>query len=217
MTTSRVFLPLTVATALWYTVAAQASAIDMDDPRRALGREDDVRIDAQIIQETVSPGAPVGVTYQIANLTSAPVAVADRVAAASYDSETQTITLSIGAEVPQDGRMPHLVTIAPGEKKVLHAGATPLLSAGIIRTAAMAPRLVQVRVSILRDLTPFAELIATQDPRTGGTPLNDEQFEKWFESNDTIFLNSVPIRYSPRASGRRGVGADRRNANDHSF
>lgn len=34
---------------------SDAASVDMKDPRRALGREDDVRIDAQIAQDTVSP------------------------------------------------------------------------------------------------------------------------------------------------------------------
>lgn len=217
MTAPRTLLAIAATTAVIHAAAASAAAIDMDDPRRALGREGDVRVDAQIIQEVVSPGSPIGVTYQIENLTSAPVGIAHRIATASYDSDTQTITLAIGAEVPEDGRMPHMVMIAPGEKKVLTAGATPALTAAIVRTGG-APRLVQIKVSILRDIEPFAALIGRQDPRNG-IVLDDEQFEKWFESNDTIFLNSVPVRYSPRGGATRAnhVGADRRNSGSASF
>jgi hypothetical protein len=217
MTAPRTLLAIAATTAVIHAAAASAAAIDMDDPRRALGREGDVRVDAQIIQEVVSPGSPIGVTYQIENLTSTPVGIAHRIAAASYDSDTQTITLAIGAEVPQDGRMPHMVMIGPGEKKVLTAGATPALTAAIVRTGG-APRLVQIKVSILRNTEPFAAVIARQDPRNG-IVLSDEQFEKWFESNDTIFLNSVPVRYSPRGgAGRENhVGADRRSSSSASF
>jgi hypothetical protein len=187
---------------------ALAGSIDMDDPRRVVGREDDVRVDAQLVQDTVSPGSPIGVTYQIQNFSPAPVAIADKVASASYDADTHTITLAIGSEVPQE-RMPHLTTIAPGEKKVFRAGATAAFNAVELRAAQASPHYVQVKVSILRDLTPFAALLSAN---AADQPLPDDLFEKWFESNDTIFLNTVPVRFSPRARGSNFVGADRRDA-----
>ena len=217
MKTSKRFYALIAAIVLSHAAAASAGgAIDMDDPRRVVGREDDVRIDAQLIQDTVTPGAPIGVTYQIQNLTNAPVAVADKVTDASYDSDTLTITLSIGSEVPPDGRMPHVVTIAPGEKKVFRTGATPVINTAAVRASAgNAPRYVQVKVSILRDLGPFAQLIAAQQPK-GGELLTDAQFDQWFASNDTIFLNAVPVRFNPR-SQTNFAGADRRDAGRGSF
>jgi hypothetical protein len=111
-----------------------APRIDMNDPRRALGREDDIRVDAQLLQETVSPGSPLGVTYQIQNLTKEPVAVAEKVCAASYDSESQTITLAVGSEVPVDGAMPRLAVIQPGEKKTFTTGATVRLAVAASRS-----------------------------------------------------------------------------------
>jgi hypothetical protein len=182
------------------TSAAMAASIDMDDPRRALGRQDDVRVDAQILSETVSPGAPIAVTCQIQNLTSYPVAVAEKVAAATYDSETRTITLSLGSEVPEDGNLPRLVTIEPGEKIVFRAAATPALGAAGARRGVAEPRYVQVKVSILRNLAPFRDLIANQS--RGPQALSDELFDSWFESKDTIFLNTVPVHFVPsRLSG----------------
>jgi hypothetical protein len=204
MKSSRLFLALIASIALIviFTGAAAATAgnIDMDDPRRSVGREGDVRIDAQLVRDTVSPGAPVGITYQIQNLSAAPVAVAAKVSDASYDAETRTITLAVGSEVPPDGNMPQMVLIAPGEKKVLQAGATPRFSATATRTSMGAtPRFVQVKVAILRDIEPFAALIQTQDGRTKRR-LPDELFEKWFECNDTIFLNTIPVQFVPAMS-----------------
>lgn len=192
------------------TATLIADGIDMNDPRRALGREGDVRIDAQLVRETVSPGASIGITYQIHNLSDSSVAVASKVTDASYDEESRTITLAVGSEVPPDGNMPQMVVIAPGEKKVLQAGATPLLRASAVRTAfASIPRYVQVKVAILRDLRPFAKLIEKQDGRTKHR-LSDELFDQWFESNDTIFLNTVPVRYTPSDApdaGQRSSGS----------
>jgi hypothetical protein len=207
---SRLFYALIAAIALIHTAAASAGSINMDDPRRVVGREDDVRIDAQLTEDTVSPGSLVGVTYQIRNLGTTPVAVADKIASASYDADTLTITLAVGSEVPQDGKMPHLVTIAAGETKVFRTGATPMLAPAMTRGGMSGPRYVQVKVSILRDLVPFASLIAQQ--ARGSQTLSDELFDQWFESNDTILLNTVPIRFSPRRANSHYVGADRRNA-----
>lgn len=194
MKLSKVFV-LTFTIALSAT-AAHAATIDMDDPRRSLGREGDVRIDAQLVRDTVSPGTPIGYTYQIQNLSAAPVAIAHKVMDASYDEDTRTITLSVGSEVPPDGDMPQMILIQPGEKKVLQAAGTPPMNANALRsTFAVVPRYVQVKVAILRDVAPFLELIQTQDGRTKRR-LPDALFEKWFECNDSIFLNAVPVQYT---------------------
>jgi hypothetical protein len=217
---SRLFFALIAAIVLIHAAAASAGSIDMDDPRRTVGREDDIRIDAQLIQDTVSPGSAIGVTWQIENLGTTPVAVADRIAAATYDADTNTITFSIGSEVPHDGKMPHMITIAAGEKKLFRAGATPLLG-GAERTALSQPRFVQVKVTVMRDLAPFEKLINAQaqaaQQRRGderSQPLPDDLFEKWFEANDTIFLNAVPVRFSPRHNMHGFASAEQRGSAD---
>ncbi|MGZ5432189.1 MAG: hypothetical protein ACXWH7_04625 [Thermoanaerobaculia bacterium] len=114
MKSSRPFLALIASIPLIHAAAATAAGIDMDDPRRALGREGDVRVDAQLVRDTVSPGAPIGVA-----------------------------------------------------------------------------------------------LIEEQDGRTKRR-LSDELFEKWFECNDTIFLNSVPVQFVPsQASDVESAGGGR--------
>jgi hypothetical protein len=202
----RPFIVLFFAILLLQAATATGASIDMNDPRRALGREDDIRVDAQLVQDSISPGAPIGVTYQIQNFTAYSVAVADRVSDASYDSDSRTITVSLGSEIPS-GRLPHMVLIAPGEKKVLRGAAMVALNAAAIRTSmAAVPRYVQVKVTILRDLTPFLPLIQkqVQTPAVAQT-LPDELFDRWLESNDTIYLNALPVQWAPRA---RTGGAD---------
>ncbi|MGZ5442347.1 MAG: hypothetical protein ACXW5U_10040 [Thermoanaerobaculia bacterium] len=210
MKSSRPFLALIASIPLIHAAAATAAGIDMDDPRRALGREGDVRVDAQLVRDTVSPGAPIGVTYQIQNLSDSTVAIAAKVSDASYDEDTRTITLALGSEVPPDGNMPQMVVIPPGEKKLLQASATPKLQVAALRAAfAASPRYVQVKVAILRDIQPFVALIDEQDGRTKRR-LSDELFEKWFECNDTIFLNSVPVQFVPsQASDVESAGGGR--------
>jgi len=202
---SKLFFALLAAIVLLHAAAASAGAIDMDNPRRTVGREDNVRIDAQLVQDTVSPGTPIGVAYQIENFSSSPVAVADKVVDATYDQDSRTITVSIGSEVPDGGKMPHVVTIAPGEKKVFRIGATPMLGGASARASLAAPRYVQVKVSILRDLEPFAKTAPAQT-------LSDELFDKWFEANDTIFLNAVPVRFSARRNTNGFAAADQRTS-----
>jgi hypothetical protein len=189
---SRVSLALATVT---LTATVTAATIDMDDPRRLLGREGDVRIDAQLIRDTVSPGTPIGYTYQIQNLSSEPVAIAHTVTSATYDEDSRTITLSAGSEIPPDGDVPELALIQPGEKRVFHGAGTPRVTASALRSLGVLPRYVQVKVAILRDVRPFLPLIEKQAGRTKQR-LSDELFEKWFEANDSIFLNAIPIQYT---------------------
>jgi hypothetical protein len=199
MRSTRLFYALFAAIVLIHAAAASAEgAIDMDDPRRVVGREDGVRVDALLVHDTISPGAVVAITWQIQNFSDEPVAVASKLVTASYDDDSRTITLAVGAEVPQDGKMPQVVLIAPGETKAFRGGATPILTIAALRTAQAAPRYVQVKVSILRDLAPFSQV-------NSGQTLSDDQFERWFEANDTIFLNTIPVRFSPRRSNEHSA------------
>ncbi len=203
------YVAATIAAVL-VSAAADAATIDMNDPLRAKGREGDVRIDAQLATDAISPGAPVGVTWQIQNFTDAPVAVATKSVDASYDADTQTITLTIGSEVPEDGNMPQMVVVEPGEKKVFRAAATPAITPAAVRPGNGMPRYVQIKVSILRTLEPFLNLIRSQAPAARPQPLSDQLFEQWFESTDTIYLNSLPVHWSPR--GNKVVDVEQRGA-----
>jgi hypothetical protein len=206
MESKKAILALAASTVLLATAVA-AAEIDMNDPRRAVGRENDVRIDAQLTRDQVSPGTPISVTYQVQNFTSTSVAVADKLSDASYDEDERTITLSIGAEVPVDGAMPHMVLIAPGEKKVLRASAVPVLTASVLRAVRnSAPRYVQVKVTILREIAPFAELIQTQSRAR----LSDALFNQWMENSETILLNSLPISWTAREANPATVDASQR-------
>src|SRR6185295_5262545 len=144
----------------------------------------DVRIDAQLLRDTVTPGTPMGVTYQIHNLSASSVAIADKVTDSSYDEDTRTITIGVGSEVPPDGNLPHMVIIKPGEKRVISTAALPALRADALRsTFASVPRFVQVKVAILRDIRPYAALIDKQQgSRAARVRLSDELFDQWFES-----------------------------------
>lgn len=207
-------LPLVSAAVALLAVTADAARLDMNDPRRALGREDDVRIDAQLSQDSVSPGSSVSVTYQVQNLSPSTVAIADKIADVSYDADTQTLTLSVGSEVPSNGTMPHLTVIGPGEKKTMTAGGVVRVNLPTVRSPFIAvPRFVQVKVNVLRDVTPFSKLIEEQKQAhnaLAAIALPDDLFDKWIESNDAIFLNAIPVYWNPNK--RSGTDASERRA-----
>ena len=168
------------------TNAAFAARVDMRDPRRAVGTEDNVRVDAQLTSEFVSAHSSIGVTYKVHNLSSQTIAVADGITDASFDSDSSTITISIGSEVPVAGAMPRLVLIHSGQAKTLSAAASVRVSPRDQRRLRSA--LVQIRVNVLRDAAPFVSLTERQK-------LTDEQFEQWLTINDAIELNAIPVHY----------------------
>jgi hypothetical protein len=181
--------------------AAPAETIDMNDPRRAVGRETDVRVDAQLLDEFVSPHSAIRVKYQIANFSPQTIALADKVCDASYDSDSRTITISIGSEVPMNGEMPRLVIIRSGETKTFTAGARPAMNATVSDTPfSSVPRFVQIRVNVLRDIAPFLALIEQQGRGRAPITLSDKQFDQWLDSKESIGLNAMPVRYRAETS-----------------
>jgi hypothetical protein len=205
---SKTFLLIAATTVLCHSVAASAARVDMNDPRRALALDDDVRIDAQLGDDTISSGSSVNITFQVQNNSRQPVAIATKVTDSAYDSDSQTVTISIGSEIPDGAIMPHLAVIKPGEKKTF----TALAAVRIVMPAARSPfvaypRYVQVKVNVLRDISAFADLIAQQhdaaQPR-----LPDSLFETWIQNNDAVFLNAIPVHWKTGRSLIDQNGAD---------
>lgn len=161
---------------------SHAAGVNMRDERRAVGTDEGIRIDAQLTTDSVTPHVPIGVTYQVHNLTPRTIGIVEKRCEASYDAETNTITLTIGAEIPAGGLMPHLATIKPG--------ATRLFGAGASFSGPAVPRFVQVRVNVLRDTRDF-------EPIAEHGKLTDTQFDRWIDTNQAIDLNSIPVRYQP--------------------
>lgn len=181
--------------------AGHAAKVNMNDPRRAVGAEDDVRVDAQLTDEVVSTTAPVGVTFQINNLSPRTIAIADKVCEASYDGESRTITLAVGTEVPKGGELPRLVTIRPGEKRTFTTGANVNLRPTLAKQRMTTPAFVQIKVNVLRDVTPFAALMERAGRANAAVLLSDAEFDEWLSSNASIELNVIPVRYHvPQAS-----------------
>lgn len=189
-----------VVTLMLAGAAANAAHVDMKDPRRALGRDDDVRIDAQLFQDTLEANGPISVTYQIENLSNSPIAIADRITDVDFNRDDATITLSIGAEALTAKTLPHLVIIAPGEKKTFKSGGTVRGVQSSRGPFASVPHAVQIRVNIVRDIGAFREAIVAQQQPNAAVAVTNEMFDRWIDSNDSIALNALPVKWSASQS-----------------
>lgn len=189
-----------VTVMLTATAATAAVHVDMKDPRRALAREDDIRIDAQLLQDTLQQNGPIAVTYQVQNLSNSAVAIADRVSEVDFNPDDHTLTLTIGAEALTTKTLPHLVVVAPGEKKTLRAGGTVLGVLSAHGPFAVVPRTVLIRVNLLRDVAPFQQAIQAQQRPNAVVAVTNDMFDRWIDSNDSIELNALPVRWSSQPS-----------------
>ena len=192
---SKSFVPAVALTLV--AGAAFAAHVDLKDPRTALGREDNIRVDAQLARDSISSNAPLIVTYQVENLTQSPIALADKVSDTSYDDDSRTITLTLGAEIPTGSAMPHLSVIAPGAKRVFSTGAMVHILLPSVRTPwTSVPQFVQIKVNVLRDVQPFAVLIEQQRRSASAPALPNEMFDRWVESTGAVYLNAIPVRWT---------------------
>ena len=64
------------------------------------------------------------------------------------------------------------------------------------------PRFVQIVVNVLRDVGPFANLIALQARSAASPPLPNDLFDKWVASVSSVELNALPVHWSERRSGQ---------------
>jgi len=199
---TRNILLTTLSAALLIAATANAAHVDMKNPKRAVGREDDIRVDAELTQDSITSHASVGVTYQVENLTQVSIALADKVSDTTYDPDTQTITVSFGAEVPNGATMPHLVVIAPGQKRTFCGGGTVnIVTPNVHGPWTPVPRFVQIKVTVLRDLKAFTGLIDQQNRSTTAPALNNQAFDQWVDNVSSVYLNSIPVRYEGNTRG----------------
>jgi hypothetical protein len=193
MSASKPFFAVSALLVLTAALVEAATGVDMRDPRRAVGREDDVRVDAELYEESV--GSVVHVVYEVSNLSPAPIAIADVPPVATFDRDSGTITMSVGTEIPTGTTLPRLVTINPGEKKAFRASATVrIVTAEVRMRYAAVPRYVQIKVNVLRDPKSFEPLLAAK------ARVDDKVFELWVNSNLPVLTNTIPVRWNPGKS-----------------
>lgn len=195
--------------ALLSAACSSTTAVDMGEPRRLVGTENAVRVDAEIRDE-LSFGAPVGITYQITNQRSSAIAVADILPETTFDAETRTVTVSIGSEVPGEVMLPRLVRIGPGETKSFSASARvvqmgPSRPTGADETDST---LLRLKVNFLGDVEPFRELLDIPEKAVADPKRAQELFAVWLEKNEVVFTNAVPVRVTgSRPSGLAAAAA----------
>ena len=179
------------------TAACATPRIDMNEPRRVVGTENDVRVDAEIEGDRLTGSMTLPFRYEITNLRPDPIAVADLVPEASYDAETQTVTVGVGSEVPGNQLLPKLITIAPGEKKSFATTARiRLLMPPPGSIHARYPNALRIKVNFLGgDLKPFAKLVEMKEKALVDPALADSLFSKWVEGTEVVYTNAVPMSW----------------------
>lgn len=189
----------TVVTSLLFCAACSTSTnpVNMAEPRRVVGTESAVRIDAEIT-DAVSAGAPLSITYVITNHRAQAIAVADILPEITFDRESRMVTVSIGAEVPGEVMLPRLVRIGPGEQKSFSTSARVV---AMVPMASSDPRagnqtLLRLKLNFLGDTVPFAELIGIPERALADRKRADELFAPWLERNEAVYTNAVPIQVS---------------------
>jgi len=171
----------------------------MSEPRRIVGTENAVRIDAQVTVDELRPGAHVPIKWEITNQRSAAIAVADLIPETEYDRDSHTFTVIIGSEVPGNEMLPRLLVIAPGEKRVFSGTArvaSILPPRSVDVTVSVPPADFRLKLNFLGDTTPFAQLIDMKASVLADKALADALFPLWVEWNEVVYTNAVPMRWS---------------------
>ena len=187
---------LAVAAVLFlFAACSSTSTVDMREPRRVVGTESSVRVDAEISDE-LRPGAPLSVKYEITNQRPHAIAVADLLPETTWDGDARMLTVNIGSEVPGETLLPRLIRIGPGEKKSFTAAARigRLIPAQSADPQATNTTLLRLKVNFLGDTGPFAELMEMQEKGTSDPKRADELFPVWLERNEVVYTNAVPVR-----------------------
>jgi hypothetical protein len=187
------------------TATPTRSAVNMSEPRRVVGTESAVRVDAQIVGEEFRPGSSVNITYQITNDRETQIAIADIVPDTTYDPETQTVTVSVGSEIPGQQMLPRLIAIAPGEKKSFTIAAPMKIAVPPPTEGAPArmrgPRALRLKVNFLGETEPFSQLVGISQKAVNDPKLADALFPLWLEHNEAVFTNSIPMRWAAAGTG----------------
>jgi hypothetical protein len=193
-------------TALLIVVLAAGCAstkpqVNMDEPRRIVGTENEVRVDAEIYGDRIVSGTPITVKYDITNHRSTPILVADLLPNTTFDTESGVVTVDIGTEIPGEQFLPRLISISSGEKKSFVTKATLNLLFGRTRTPlTIVPQALRLKINFLGESKPFEKLIGIPEKAVHDPQLAADIFTKWVEGNETVITNAVPMRWGTSLS-----------------
>lgn len=190
---------MTAACAFSLIGCATAQHVDLREPSRLLGRESDVRIDAQMIgSERVSSSSVMTLNYQVQNFRQQPIAFAELVPMTTFDEETGAVTVTLGTEVPGNQLIPRLTMIPSGGKKTFTAGIRMNFIVPNRGQFTAYPSSLRIKLSFLRDVEPFRKLLDIPERAVNDPALAADLFPVWVENQETVITNTIPLQWSGR-------------------
>ncbi|HKR66599.1 MAG TPA: hypothetical protein VJZ00_22925 [Thermoanaerobaculia bacterium] len=193
--------------------ACTTATVDMNEPRRVVGTENAVRVDAEIFGDDLQNGAHIPITYVITNERPQAIAIADLIPVTTYDAESQMMTVNIGSEVPGQQLVPRLIRIAPGEKKSFNTSARVAFVVPRTTDASRTAPVTELRLKInfLGDTSGgFEQLVDIPERAIADAKLADQLFPLWLERNEALYTNSVPMHWKTGLPDAGDTAARRR-------
>ncbi|PYQ35554.1 MAG: hypothetical protein DMF57_02735 [Acidobacteria bacterium] len=169
--------------------------VDMKEPRRVVGTENDVRVDAEVYGDKLAPNVTLPLKYDITNHRPLTILIADLLPESSYDPETHTVTVTIGAEIPGEHFLPRLIPIQPGEKKSFSTAVRVVIVTNPSSPWMPRPNALRLKINFLGDPKPFEQLVAIPERALHDPQLAEKLFPKWVEGNETVITNTLPMRW----------------------
>jgi len=83
-----------------FAACASTKPVDMNEPRRVVGTENEVRVDAEVYGDTLEPNVNIPIKYEITNNRPTAILVADLIPMATYDRESTTVTIDMPGSKP---------------------------------------------------------------------------------------------------------------------
>lgn len=183
---------------LLFIVAACTSTqpVDMKEARRVVGTENGVRVDAEVFGDRLTPNMSIALKYDVTNQRGTSILIADILPEATYDPDTQMVTISIGTEIPGEQFLPRLIPIQSGEKKSFSTGVHVVIVANPTTPWQPRPNALRLKINFLGETQPFAELIAIPEKAVHNPQLAEALFPKWVEGNESVTTNALPMRWA---------------------
>lgn len=203
------------ATVFALLTACASTKPDLLEARKVVGTENNVRFDAEIYSDQLGPNVMMPVKYWVTNERPTTILIADLLPDASYDSDTRTVTITIGSEVPGQEFLPRLIPVHSGESKSFSATAHVVVR-GFASPLVAPPAALRLRLNFLGGSSvPFEKLIAIPQRAVRDPALAAQIFPKWIEGNETVVTNTLPMHWVGGASEEPTPAAmpDRRGAN----
>jgi len=191
-------LKRSAALLLFVILAACSSTqpVNLSEPRRVVGTENDVRIDAEVFGDTLTPNINIPIKYDITNNRATTILIADLLLNATYDPQSMMVTVDIGSEIPGEQFLPRLISIPSGAKKTFKGAARVNIISNPTTTPFMPrPNALRIRVNFLGEVKPFEKLIDIPERAVHDPALADALFTKWVEGNETVVTNTLPMRW----------------------